>query len=54
MRMLHERGLDLRILNRNGHSVLHKAAMKGKEAAVQYFTTPEDEGGLGLGLEYDT
>jgi len=50
--MLRSRGLDLFILNRNGHSVLHKAAMKGMSAAVEYFTKPKDDGGLGLGLEF--
>jgi ankyrin repeat protein len=37
MRLLRDRGLDLHLLNRNGHSVLHKSAMKGKAAAVEFF-----------------
>ena len=37
MKLLRERGLDLYLLNRNGHSVLHKSAMKGMVAAVDFF-----------------
>ena len=45
-------GLDFKILNRNGHSALHKAAIKGNMAACIWLLTPEQEGGAGLGLEH--
>lgn len=52
IRMLKTRGLDLGVLNRNGHSVLHKAAIKGQGDAIEYLIGPKEEGGLELGLEY--
>jgi hypothetical protein len=38
MRMLKDKGLDLYILNRNGHSVMHKAAMKGMKDNERFFS----------------
>ena len=38
-------GLDVRLLNHNGHSALHKAAVKGQQGACQWLL---DDGGLGL------
>ena len=43
-RWLHARGLDARVLNRNGHSALHKAAIKGSDAVCDWLL---NEGGLG-------
>ena len=44
-RWLHHRGLDLALLNRNGHSALHKAAVKGRTAVCEWLLSPE----VGLG-----
>jgi len=44
-RWLRERGLDLKLLNRNGHSALHKAAVKGNAATCEWLLSAE--GGLG-------
>ena len=44
-RWLARRGLDLRLLNRNGHSAVHKAAVKGNRGACEWLLGPE--GGLG-------
>jgi ankyrin repeat protein len=41
-------GLDYTILNKNGHSALHKAAIKGKYDACVWLLTPEENGGAGL------
>ena len=40
-----EIGLDLRLKNRNRHSALHKAAVKGQQGACEWLLGP---GGLGL------
>jgi ankyrin repeat protein len=45
---LRERGLDLKLLNRNGHSALHKAAVKGNSATCEWLLAA-DGGGLGVG-----
>lgn len=42
---LRDSGLDILLINHNGHSVLHKSAMKGHMAIVQWFIR---HGGLGL------
>ena len=40
--------MDPGILNRNGHSALHKAAIKGHLEFCQWLLTPVSEGGAGL------
>ena len=45
-------GLDFTILNENGHSALHKAAIKGNYNACVWLVKPNDLGGPGLGLEH--
>lgn len=42
---LRSRGLDLRLLNRNGHSALHKAAVAGAEQCARWLV---EEAGLGI------
>jgi ankyrin repeat protein len=39
------RGLDIGVLNRNGHSAIHKAAVKGNKRICEWLLS---EGGLGL------
>jgi ankyrin repeat protein len=46
-RWLRDRGLDMKLLNRNGHSALHKAAVKGNRAACEWLLAA-DGGGLGV------
>ncbi|ETV89512.1 hypothetical protein H257_00765 [Aphanomyces astaci] len=48
LRFLVENGLDCTILNRNGHSALHKAAMKGHEDVCMWLLLATSEGGGGL------
>eukprot|EP00434_Breviolum_minutum_P005568 symbB.v1.2.004911.t1/scaffold263.1/size248082/12 len=43
-RYLQAEGLDLGILNSNGHSALHKAAVKGNHQVCEWLL---DHGGLG-------
>ena len=45
-RWLVSRGLDVGVLNCNGHSALHKAAVKGQKAVCEWLLDP-DGGGLG-------
>jgi ankyrin repeat protein len=45
-RWLRERSLDIGLLNRNGHSAVHKAAVKGNAAACKWLLG--SEGGLGI------
>ena len=52
MRYLQSAGVDFRALNLNGHSALHKVAIKGHEEACVWLTTPIEKGGAGLGLEH--
>ena len=40
-RWLLERGLDVTVLNCNGHSALHKAAVKGQRAVCEWLLSPE-------------
>lgn len=44
---LRDRGLDLHLLNRNGHSALHKAAVKGNVATCEWLLAAHG-GGLGI------
>ena len=41
-------GLDFKSLNLNGHSALHKCAIKGNREACKWLLTCEGEGGGGL------
>ena len=45
-RWLRDRGLDLAVLNHNGHSAVHKAAVKGRRDVCEWLLA-EDGGGLG-------
>ena len=45
-------GLDYHILNNNGHSALHKAAIKGNTKACEWLITSIEDGGAGLGLKH--
>lgn len=40
-RWLHSAGLDLSVLNHNGHSAVHKAAIKGNRAVCEWLLSPE-------------
>ena len=44
-RWLHGRGLDATLLNCNGHSALHKAALKGNRRVCEWLLSDGDEGG---------
>ena len=44
-RWLRARGLDVRVLNCNGHSAVHKAAIKGHRAVCEWLLSAE--AGLG-------
>ena len=44
---LRDVGVDLKVTNRNGHSAVHKAAVKGNRAACEWLL-----GVGGLGLEH--
>jgi len=44
---LAQRGLDLKVVNRNGHSVLHKAAVKGHAPACEWLLA-----NAGLGAQH--
>lgn len=44
-RWLRDRGLDIKLLNRNGHSAVHKAAVKGNRATCEWLLAA-DGGGL--------
>ena len=46
------RGMNVQLLNRNGHSVLHKAAMKGHQDLALWLVKPIIEGGCGFGLNH--
>ena len=46
VRWLLRRGLDVGLLNCNGHSAVHKAAVKGRRAVCEWLLSPEG-GGLG-------
>mmetsp|Transcript_9995 Transcript_9995/g.32776 ORF Transcript_9995/g.32776 Transcript_9995/m.32776 type:complete len:511 (-) Transcript_9995:897-2429(-) len=48
LRWLMARGLDLKIINHNNHSLVHKAAQKGRVACVRFLLAPTPEG-AGLG-----
>ncbi len=41
MEFFKERGLDFSILNKNGHSALHKAAIKGNMDACKWLMSPD-------------
>ena len=45
-------GLNYHILNNNGHSALHKAAIKGNMKACEWLITSVEDGGAGLGLKH--
>ena len=47
-RWLHGRGLDATLLNCNGHSAVHKAALKGNRRVCEWLLS-DDEGGGRLG-----
>ena len=47
-RWLHGRGLDATLLNCNGHSAVHKAALKGNRRVCEWLLS-DDEGGGQLG-----
>ena len=47
-RWLHGRGLDATLLNCNGHSAIHKAALKGNRRVCEWLLSG-DEGGGHLG-----
>ena len=44
-RWLLGRGVDINVLNHNGHSALHKAAVKGRRDVCEWLLA---EGGLGV------
>lgn len=46
------RGMNVGLLNRNGHSVLHKAAMKGHQDLALWLMKPIVDGGCGFGLNH--
>ncbi|KAH9144184.1 hypothetical protein AeRB84_011864 [Aphanomyces euteiches] len=52
LKYLVDQGLDCAILNRNGHSALHKAAIKGHIEICEWLITPRALGGGGLGLRH--
>ena len=47
-RWLHSRGLDATVLNRNGHSAIHKAAIKGRKDVCEWLLSDE----VGLGIQH--
>ncbi|CAE7358993.1 ANKRD52 [Symbiodinium natans] len=50
-RWLQHEGLDLKVLNLNGHSALHKAAVKGRWDCCTWLLRQDMDDGGGLGLE---
>ena len=49
MKFFYTSGLNFTVLNKNGHSALHKAAMKGNTEACAWLLSEE---GPGLGLAH--
>lgn len=52
MKFFYSAGLNFSILNKNGHSALHKAAMKGNNDACLWLLTDPEEGGPGLSIDH--
>jgi ankyrin repeat protein len=48
-----QRGLDVGIINHNGHSALHKAAIKGKTGACEWLLTTAHLGARHMGADSD-
>ena len=48
-----DRGLDVGIINHNGHSALHKAAIKGKGEACEWLLTTAHLGARHMGADSD-
>jgi hypothetical protein len=52
LRYLHERHLDVTLVNHNGHSALHKGAMRGTTEVCKWLLLSVAEGGGGLGWRH--
>ena len=50
MKFFLQRGLDFTILNKNGHSAIHKAAIKGNIKTCEWLLKAIIDGGAGLGM----
>lgn len=52
LQYLYSHELDVTVVNRNGHSALHKGAMRGTTDVCKWLLSPASEGGGGLGWRH--